>query len=276
MGAINSTAPVLQSEFVPKANRGLYVCVNLSILNFGIFLSYWIDYGFSGLSGSYAWRIPVILQCIFIIPVFIGALAVPETPRWLISHGRPNEARDILTRLYSGRRSKDEVEPIYSGIVKSVAIEDSIGATNFLTSIQHVFRDDDIRSRRRFLIACSIQFFQQLGGINGIIYYAGTIFSQSLGFDSHMSALMSGFLFTWFFIASFIPWLLIDRIGRRPLLLSMVSLMACVFAIMCGLVRQIEFKTSLAHSCGAAAAAMLFIYLGAFTIGFQATVWVYP
>ena len=276
MGAINSTAPVLQSEFVPKANRGLYVCVNLSILNFGIFLSYWIDYGFSGLSGSYAWRIPVILQCIFIVPVFIGSLAVPETPRWLISHGRPNEARDILTRLYSGRRSKDEVEPIYSGIVKSVAIEDSIGATNFLTSLQHVFRDDDIRSRRRFLIACSIQFFQQLGGINGIIYYTGTIFSQSLGFNSHMSALMSGFLFTWFFIASFIPWLLIDRIGRRPLLISMVSLMACVFAIMCGLVRQIEFKTSIAHSCGAVAAAMLFIYLGAFTIGFQATVWVYP
>jgi len=52
--------------------------------------------------------------------------------------------------------------------------------------------------------------------------------------------------------------------------------MACVFAIMCGLIRQIQFKTSIAHSCGAAAAAMLFIYLGAFTIGFQATVWVYP
>ena len=83
---------------------------------------------------------------------------------------------------------------------------------------------------------------------------------------------MSGFLFT----ASFIPWLLIDRIGRRPLLLSMVSLMACVSAILCGLVRQIEFKTSIAHSCGAVAAAMLSIYLGAFAVGFQATVWVDP
>lgn len=91
-----------------------------------------------------------------------------------------------------------------------------------------------------------------------------------------MSALMSGFLFTWFFVASFIPWFLIDRIGRRPLLISMVSLMACVFAVMCGLIRQIELKTSIAHSCGAAAATMLFIYQGAFTIGFQATVWVYP
>lgn len=276
MGAINSTAPVLQAEFVPKANRGTYVCVNLSILNFGIFLSYWIDYGFSGLNGSYAWRVPVILQCIFIFPVFFGALLVPETPRWLISHDRSEEAKDVLARLGKGRYSHEEVEHLYSGIVKSVAIEDSIGATSVTANLGHLFRNDDIGSRRRFLIACSVQFFQQLGGINGIIYYAGTIFSQSLGFDSHMSALMSGFLFTWFFIASFIPWLLIDRIGRRPLLISMVSLMAIIFAIMCGLIRQIELKTSIAHSSGAAAAAMLFIYLGAFTIGFQATVWVYP
>lgn len=56
-----------------------------------------------------------------------------------------------------------------------------------------------------------------------VIDYAGTIFSQSLGFDSHFAALMSGFLFTWFFIASFIPWFLIDRIGRRPLVYQFFS-----------------------------------------------------
>ena len=218
----------------------------------------------------------MILQCIFIFPVFFGALLVPETPRWLISHGRNDEARSVLTRLAEGRYSEEEVVHLYAGIVKSVAIEDAIGATSINANLGHLFRSDEIGSRRRFLIACSVQFFQQLGGINGIIYYAGTIFSQSLGFDSHMSALMSGFLFTWFFVASFIPWFLIDRIGRRPLLISMVSLMAIIFAIMCGLVRQIELKTSIAHSCGAAAAAMLFLYQGAFTIGFQATVWVYP
>lgn len=276
MGAINSTAPVLQAEFVPKTNRGTYVCVNLTLLNFGIFLSYWFDYAFAGNIASYAWRIPVILQCIFIFPVFIGALLVPETPRWLISHSRPDEAREVLMKLSMGRYDVNEVDNIYDGIVKSLAIEDSVGATSVLSNVRHLFKSDDIGSRRRFLIACSVQFFQQLGGINGIIYYAGTIFSQSLGFDSHMSALMSGFLNTWFFIASFIPWVLIDRIGRRPLLISMVSLMAICFAVMCGLVRQIQLETSVAHSCGAAAAAMLFIYEGAFTIGFQATVWVYP
>lgn len=50
-----------------------------------------------------------------------------------------------------------------------------------------------------------------------ILDYSGTLFEKSLGFDAHLSGLMSGFLNTWFFLASFIPWLLIDRIGRRPL-----------------------------------------------------------
>lgn len=91
-----------------------------------------------------------------------------------------------------------------------------------------------------------------------------------------MASLMSGFLQTWFFVASFIPWFLIDRIGRRPLLLSMISLMAAAMAVQAALIYQVQFDTSVAKSAGIAATAMLFVFEGAFTIGFQATVWVYP
>lgn len=55
--------------------------------------------------------------------------------------------------------------------------------------------------------------------------YANTLFQNSVGFSVHQAGLMSGYLSTWFFVASFIPWFLIDRIGRKPLVSSTVSLL---------------------------------------------------
>lgn len=71
-GFINSTVPVMQAEFSPKATRGMYVCAQLSTLNFGICIVYWIDYAFSTIPGisSYTWRVPVVLQAIFLYQWF--------------------------------------------------------------------------------------------------------------------------------------------------------------------------------------------------------------
>jgi hypothetical protein len=105
------------------------------------------------------------------------------------------------------------------------------------------------------------------------IYYAGTLL-KTTGLNDHDASLVSGFLFTWFFVASFIPWFLIDRVGRRPLLLVCISLMACTFAAQAGLIWKVE--TTGSKTAGAAATAVLFLYMGLFTTGFQAVVWVYP
>jgi len=276
MGFINSTVPVFQAEYSPKANRGLYVCMQLSTLNFGIMMVYWNDYAFQtvskGVSTSFVWRVPTILQCIFLVPMILLVFILPETPRWLAAHDRNDECLRVLQRLYRHKHSEEDIQRMHRDIVDTVALEVSIGSGSW----GDLLKNDSIQSQRRLLIACGIQIFQQLGGINALIYYSGTLFQKSLGFDAHMSGLMAGFLNTWFFAASFIPWALIDRVGRRPLLLSMVSLMACVMAVQAGLIYQVEHNTSIAHTAGIGAAAMLFIFQGAFTIGFQATVWVYP
>lgn len=265
MGAINSTAPVMMAEFAPKATRGIYVCAQLSTLNFGIMMVYWIDYAFGQISGShsYAWRIPVILQCVFLIPMLFIIMILPDTPRWYVSHGYPDKGLDVLRRLNRKKMSDAAIQRIHSDIVNTVAYEASIGAGTW----HDLLKEDSIQSRRRFLIACSVQAFQQLGGINALIYYSSTLFQKSLGFSANMSALMSGFLNTWFFVASFIPWFLIDRVGRRPLFLSMISLMAAVMVVQTGLIWNVQNKTAIASACGAGAAAMLFIFQGAFTIG---------
>lgn len=244
--------------------------MQLSTLNFGIFLVYWIDYGFSLHNASYSWRVPVILQCVFLLTMLALLLVVDESPRWLAAHGRRDEALDVLRRVNEGKMSDADILALYEDILRIISVEDQLGAGSW----KDLARNDRIQSQRRFLIACAIQIFQQLGGINAIIYYSGTLFEKSIGFSAHMSSLMSGFLQTWFFLASFIPWFLIDRVGRRPLLLSMISVMAAVMAVQAALIYQIQNNTAIAHSCGIAAATMLFIFQGAFTVGFQATVWV--
>ncbi|KAL6890064.1 sugar transporter STL1 [Trichoderma evansii] len=272
LGIINSTVPVLQAEFSPKATRGMYVCAQLSTLNFGIFLVYWIDYAFSSHTGSYAWRIPVILQCCCILPMFGILMLIPETPRWLASHDRPDDCLEVLARMHATSVDNVEIQRLHNNILQVVAFEASIGTGSW----RDLLKNDRAKSQTRLLIACAIQAFQQLGGINAVIYYTNTLFSQSIGFDARMSALMSGFLQTWFFVASFIPWFLIDRIGRKPLFVSMISLMAAAMAVQAALIYQVQNKTGIAHAAGIGATAMLFVFQGAFTVGFQATVWVYP
>ncbi|KAF5963797.1 sugar transporter [Fusarium bulbicola] len=272
MGTVNSTVPVMQAEFSPKSSRGIFVCAQLSTLNFGIFLIYWIDYALSSHTGSYAWRVPVILQCVPILAIMGLLFVIPETPRWLAAHDRPEECLKVLARIQGTSTDDPQVQVLHSVITQTVAYETSVGAGSW----KDLLKEDSIKSRKRLLLACFLQASQQLGGINSIIYYSSTLFEKSVGFSAHMSALMSGFLQTWFFVASFIPWVLIDRIGRRPLLLSMISVMAATMAVQAGLIYQVENNTSTAHAAGIAAAAMLFVFQGAFTIGFQATVWVYP
>lgn len=162
MGFINSTVPVFQSEFSPKASRGMYVCMQLSTLNFGIFLSYWIDYGFSSINASYAWRVPVILQVIFLIPMLFLITIVPETPRWLAAHGRAEESLSVLRRLHSRKMSDNAIKDLHTNIVNTISVEREMGTGSW----SDLVRNDNIQSRRRFLIACAVQAFQQLGGIN--------------------------------------------------------------------------------------------------------------
>ncbi|KAG6000929.1 hypothetical protein E4U21_004880, partial [Claviceps maximensis] len=292
LGIVNSTVPVLQAEFSPKATRGMFVCAQLSTLNLGIFLVYWIDYAFASHPGSYAWRIPVVLQCVCLVLMLLLLALIPETPRWLASHDRADECLRVLARMQGvghdadGNEDEDgmdaavradinaEVQRQHASIMQAFALEAS--QKDAAAPWRDLLVNDDVQSRTRLLMACAIQAFQQLGGINAVIYYTNTLFAKSIGFDAHTAALMSGFLQTWFFVASFIPWFLIDRLGRKPLLVSMISVMAVAMAVQAGLIYQVENSTNAARAAGIAATAMLFVFQGAFTIGFQATVWVYP
>lgn len=160
-----SALPLNPSENSPNRPWDIDVCMQLSTLNFGIFLVYWIDYAFSSTTASYAWRVPVILQCIFLLAM-LGLIAlVPESPRWLAAHDRAHDSLAVLRRLRAHELDDASILQLHGDILRAVAQERAIGSGSWKT----LLKADRIHSRRRLLIACGIQAFQQLGGINPLV-----------------------------------------------------------------------------------------------------------
>lgn len=111
------------------------------------------------------WR--VSYYSVFIILIFVLSLIVCESPRWLAYHGRMEEARYTVARLL-GHADNPEAPIVlerFGEIADSVAYEKEVSVDKWSA----IFANDELGSRRRLLIACSVQFFQQLGGINAII-----------------------------------------------------------------------------------------------------------
>lgn len=141
--------------------------MQLTTLNFATALVYWIDFGFNqgGSTGSFSWRLPCILQCIFLIPMLLLIFIIPETPRWLASHEKTDDSLAVLRRLRGGRVDDESIVALHKDIVATAVWERSIGAGSW----KDLLKNDRVRSQRRFLTACAVQIFQQLGGINAII-----------------------------------------------------------------------------------------------------------
>lgn len=279
MGAINSTVPILQAETSPAVSRGQLVALDLTVLNIGIVVSYWVDYAFnySGLTGTKTWRVPIALQCVFIVVLMVCTLIIPDTPRWLASKGREAEAIAVLERLHNKSVDSEEVQESFAGIQQALGHERAASSTGWKSLIAPGggWKDDQIQTRKRLLLACFIQAAQQLSGINALIYYSGTLFSQSIGLDSQKSALLAGGLNMCLILGSTISIFLIDRVGRKKLLIPCITGMSLVMAVQTGLVKKTQEPGSSAVY-GRAASAMLFVFELFFSLGFQATVWLIP
>ena len=183
-----------------------------SLITAGICISYWLDFGFSFIDSPVAWRFPIAFQIVFALIIFGTILTLPESPRWLILKGREEEALQVLVALNEAPADDPYIQNEFAAI-KDTVLEESKG------QFKDLFTMNENRNFHRVVLAYVNQMFQQISGINLITYYVPTIFQDNLKFNQTISRLIGACNGTEYFLASWIPVFIIEKSGRRILML---------------------------------------------------------
>ncbi|CAL9194908.1 unnamed protein product, partial [Musa hybrid cultivar] len=220
-------APVYIAEISPTVSRGSFTSFPEIFINLGILLGYISNYVFSGLSEHISWR---IMLGIGILPsVFIGfaLFVIPESPRWLVMQNRLEEARSVLMRI---NENEKEVENRLREIKEAAGVVE--GEKYVEKAVWREFLRPSPTLRRMLIIGIGIQCFQQISGIDATVYYSPTIFRDAgIKSDSKLLAatVAVGIAKTTFILVAI---LLIDRVGRKPLLyVSTIGMTVCLFCL---------------------------------------------
>ena len=221
----------------------------------GLALANWVDLGFYFTKGSVSWRFPLAFTICMSLYVCFFCLFLPESPRWLMGQGREPEARHVVAAIRATSDDAPEVEQVLSEMQASL---DKTKDTKF----RDLLRRDKNRLLHRTLIAAATMFFQQWTGINAVASYNSSLFAQ-IGLDATLARILSAAAFTWFVITSVTPYFLVERLGRRKLLIASSTGMAACMAILAGVVSVPGNRGALI-----AGALFIFLYLTCMGIGF--------
>ncbi|KFZ01154.1 hypothetical protein V501_10181 [Pseudogymnoascus sp. VKM F-4519 (FW-2642)] len=270
-GMNTSTIPVWHSELMQAKKRGKGLAIELAINIFGVMTAYWVDYGFSYVNSGAQFRVPLALQIVFAVVTFAGILFLPESPRWLIAHERHSEARHILWALEMDPNSITESDPAINRQISEIqnAVNEERAATEGRSKTA-LLKNGPQKFRHRVLLGIGGQFMQQLSGINLITYYAPVIFENSVKLSHNLALLLAGFNGVAYFFSSLIPIWIIDRLGRRKLMLFAAAGQCACMAILAGTV------SSGTKAGGVVAIVMLFLFNFFFAVGLLAIPWLLP
>lgn len=266
VGFICSICAVYQAEISEATHRGWLTSCQVTTMLFGLMVAYWLNYGLSFITTSTQWRFPLAFQIVFAIYTGLVTVFLPDTPRWLMCH-RPTSREGLAVLAALRRKSKDhaEVKLEAQEIETAIAAEEA-EAGGWLD----VFKDGGVKGNVRVALAMSIQFMQEMSGINIVTYYAPTLFQTSLGMGHTLALLIGCILQVWYVLASLLTWYIIDRVGRRPLFI-INAIGMCL--ILVGEAICVAVGGTVAAVVGVA---LIFLFEGCFAWGWMATVWVYP
>ncbi|KAK9714720.1 hypothetical protein RND81_06G114500 [Saponaria officinalis] len=258
-------APVYIAEIAPAIARGALTSFPEIFINFGILLGYISNYAFSGLPAHISWRVMLgvgILPSVFIA----GALfIIPESPRWLVMQNRIDEAKVVLSKTIDNEK---EVQEKLAEIQQAAGGSDAEKNDTMTLLKEFIFPTPAVK--RMLIAGCGIQIFQQITGIDTVVYYSPTIFKDA-GITDKTELLGAtvavGFTKTFSILVAIF---LIDHLGRKPLLyISTIGMTFCLL----GLSMSLAF---LGHQPVGIRLALLFVCANVafFSVGIGPICWV--
>ncbi len=201
-------APMYIAEIAPRKLRGTLVTFSQLNIALGFSIALFSNYYFQQTISDpvFKWRIMLGAEALPALLYLILLFFIPRSPRWLLQKGLGDEAQSVLVKIHGPEQSVFE----HSEIINSLNQED----------IKENARWADVFSKRMktvLIIGFGIVFFQQITGISAIFYYAPMIFEMAGG-GMDASYLQAAILGVTFVVMTVVAILLIDRLGRKPLL----------------------------------------------------------
>ena len=253
IGIASMLTPLYLSEMAPAAHRGAVVSLNQMCITIGIVASYAVDYAFSGATDGWRWMLG--LGCVPGVILGVGMAFMPDSPRWLAGVGRIADAEHALRQMRGGADVSAEL-----GELKADAERKTEPAS--WSTLLHG------NARGALIVGVGLAVFQQITGINTVIYFAPTIFEKAGFGHASTSILATAGVGVVNVIMTYVALRLLDSAGRRRMLLTGLSGMLAMLIVL-----AITFSLGVSGVLAWITVIGVAVYVAFFAIGLGPVFW---
>jgi MFS transporter, SP family, galactose:H+ symporter len=253
--------PVFVAESAAPEVRGALLVLYQVATVTGIIAGYLVAWA---LSGTESWRWMLGMAAIPGTLIFFLLLRLPDTARWYMMRGRRADAERVLAQVEPGSDIQADLDDMAAALA-----EEEHGKRGILSLIGEMLRKPFLRAT---VFVVGLGFFVQITGINAIVYYSPRIF-EAMGFQGNFALLgLPALVQVAGLAAVFVSLILVDRMGRRPILLTGIGIMILANVL---LVAVFSIGSEFGGALTALGFLGLLLFTVGFTFGFGALVWVY-